>query len=102
MINRKYLVAIKSNVIIRRVNNLIRVRDIDSRVYDSLEYIKLNFYILKKLLDNFLVIVYFRKEIYIVENFRVNVLLDVNILKSKKNIIDLEYRLLIFLIYDDL
>ena len=90
------------NAIIRRVNNSIRVRNIDSRVYNSSKYIKLDFYISKKLLDNFSIIVYFRKKIYIVENFRVNVLLNVDILKSKKNIIDFERRLLIFLIYDDL
>ena len=102
LIDRKHLIIIKSNVIIHRVNNSIRIRDIDHRLHDNSEYIELNFYIFEKLFDNFAVITHFRREIYIVDDFRINVLLKINIVNFEKVVFDFDFRMITLRNRDDL
>ena len=102
LIDRKHLIIIKSDVIIRRVSNSIRVRDIDHRLHDNSEYIELNFYILEKLFDDSTIIAHFRREIHIVDDFRVNVLLEVNIINFEKVVFDFDFRIITLRDCDDL
>ena len=102
LIDRKHLIIIKLNVIIRRVNNSIRVRDIDHRLHDNSEYIELNFYILEKLSDDSTIITHFRREIHIVDDFRINVLLKINIVNFEKVVFDFDFRMITLRNRDDL
>ena len=89
LIDRKHLIAIKSNAIIHRVNNFIKVRNINHRLHDNFEYIELNFYVFDKLFDDSSIIIHFKREIHIIDDFRVNVLLEINIINFEKIILNL-------------
>ena len=95
LVDRKHLAATKSNVIIRRVSNFIRIRDIEHRLHDNSEYIELDFYISDKLFDETSVIAHFRRKIHIVDDFRINALLEVDIIKFEKAVLDFEFRVFI-------
>ena len=68
---------------INRTTNSVRVRDIDSIMYNSFEYVFVNFYVSDSKNEN-LVIAHFRKEIHVVNDLKVNVLIKMNILDFEK------------------
>ena len=92
LIDRKHLIVIKSNAIIHRINNFIKVRNINHRLHNNFEYIELNFYVSDKLFDDSSIIIYFKREIHIVDDFRINVLLKVNIINFEKITLNLNNR----------
>ena len=102
LINRKHLIVIKSNVIIQRVNNSIRIHDINHRLHDNFEYIEFDFYIFDKLFDDTSIIIHFKREIHIVDDFRINVLLKINIINFEKIVFDFELHVFILRNCDDL
>ena len=53
----------------------------------------MNFYIFDKLFDDTTIIIHFKREIYIVDDFRVNALLKINIIKFEKTVFDFEFRI---------
>lgn len=100
LIDRKCLRKVKFKVIIKRIQRFIRVHDINEKLYNYFEYIELNFYIINELFDKILIKVYFCHKIYLINNFRTNVLLKVNILKIERIILNISKRNIIFSICD--
>ena len=73
-----------SNAKIKRISILIIVKDIESRKYNISEYIKLKIYLLNK--NNIVVI---ERELYIIDNLIAKALIDINVIKFERIVIDL-------------
>ena len=71
---------------------------IENILHKNFEYVKINFYILKKLLYENKSIVYFKQEIYIINNFCINILLETNIFKLRKIVINIKREFINFYI----
>ena len=85
--NRNHLNTIFHDEI-KKTSQFIRVRDIETRKHDNSKYIELNFYIHDKKTDDIFVITHFKKEIHIIDDFKTKMLIDMNIMKSKKIILN--------------
>ena len=75
---------------------------IENILHKNFEYVKINFYILKKLLYENKSIVYFKQEIYIINNFCINILLETNIFKLRKIVINIKREFINFLFCEKL
>lgn len=85
MINRKYLKNILSDfeAKIRFFSNFVKVREIDDLIIVSTNYITVNFNISKTLKDKSTIVKFFRK-LHNVDNLSTKILIDVNIIESRK------------------
>ena len=88
---------IYSNAKIKRISILIIVKDIDNRKYNTSEYIKFKIYLLDK---NRIAII--ERELYINNNLIVKVLIEINIIKLERIIVDLENNVIKIDIYDNI
>ena len=102
LIDRKYLRKINLNVNVKRTQCSIRIHNIDNKLHNSFEYIKLNFYIVDKLFNEFAIKTHFRHEIYLIDDFRAKVLLKINILEFEQIILDMSKHNMIFSICNNL
>ena len=78
-----------SNVEIKRISILIIIKNIESRKYNISEYIKLKIYLLNK---NEIIVI--ERKFYIVDNLIVKALIDINIIKLERIIVDLRNNLI--------
>ena len=84
LINRAFLREIYSNAKIKRISTLIIVKDIENRKHNISEYVKFKIYLLDK--NNTTVI---KRELHIVDNLIVKALIDIDIIKLERIVIDL-------------
>ena len=73
-----------SNAKIKRISIFIIIKDIENRKYNISEYVKLKIYLLDK--NNTIII---ERKLYIVDNLIVKVLIDIDIIKLERIVIDL-------------
>ena len=67
------------------------IREIDDREFFSADYVNLDFYIDDKI-KNKSIIVYIKRDVHIVDNLKIKMLIDSDIICSKKMIVDLQKR----------
>ena len=79
------------NVIIRQIVDLIKMRDIDDREYINFDYVNLNIYFENKLKKKSS-IAHVKKNVYMMNNLRVKMLIDIDIMYSKKITTNLQTR----------
>ena len=97
VIDRQYLNITQSNVEIKKTPKFVKIRDFDNTLHDNSKYVYVNFYISKKLFDENETITLFKQKIYIVDNFRVNMLLKSNIFDFEKIVVDMKNKFVNFL-----
>ena len=73
-----------SNAEIKRISILIIVKDIESRKHNISEYVKLKIYLLDK---NSTAVI--ERELHIVDNLTVKALIDIDIIKPERIVVDL-------------
>ena len=93
-INKKWFHVLNFNVIVRQIIDFIKIRDIDNREYFNFDYINLNFY-LKNKFKKKISIIYIKKNMYIINNLKIKILIDIDIIYSKKITTNLQTRKLI-------
>ena len=83
IINRKFLYREVFNYIIKQILISIKIRDIKNIMISLIKhiYFKITF---RNILINKFVIKKLRRQIHIIKDFKINILFDLNILKSKK------------------
>ena len=89
-IDRKFLLEVFPNIVIKKMSILITMKDIDVNIHNVNEYIKLQMYLFNK---NDIVKV--KKEFHIVDDLIIKTLIDINIMKSKDMIFDIEKNVMI-------
>ena len=82
------------NVVIKQIVDSIKIRNIDDRKYFSFDYVNLNIYLKNKLKKKTIYCLY-KKNVYVINNFRVKILIDIDIMYSKKMTTNLQTRKLI-------
>ena len=79
------------NVNIRQIIDSIKIRDIDDREHVNFDYVNLNIYFENKLKKKSS-IVHVKKNVHVINNLRVKILIDIDIIYSKKMTINLQTR----------
>lgn len=87
LIDRDFLVS-QSHETIKRIIVSLKVRKINNREHDTSKYCELDFYIVETLSDKVSIIAYFKREIYVIDDLRTKVLIDIDILRSKTIVLD--------------
>ena len=73
-----------SNLIIKHLNKSISIRDINKLMHNINEYVVISCFIRKKLSNDLNYLVKFIIKIYLIDNFKTNILIDINIMKLQK------------------
>ena len=87
-INRQYLSKISHDKI-KKINWFICVRNINSQKHDNSKYIKLNFYIQNKKIDELTAITHFKQKVYVINKLKIELFINMNIIKLKTIIFNL-------------
>ena len=82
LINRQYLFIVSHDEI-KKIDQFVRVRDINSRKHDNFKYVKLNFYIQKKKVDDTTITTHFKRKVHIINEFKIELFIEINIMNSK-------------------
>lgn len=86
--NRKFFKSQASNIQIRKILTVLNIRDLEIYKHDSNKYAIIDFY-LDNLKNEISATTYFHREVHLIDNFKVNVLIKINILDSKEFSLDL-------------
>ena len=89
LIDRKWLHVLLSNVVVRQIAEFVMIREIDDREHFSADYVNLDFYIDDKI-KNKSIIVHIKRDVHIVDNLKIKILIDFDIICSKEMIVDLQ------------
>lgn len=101
LINRKFFTNKSSQIFIRRMITLNNVRKIEIKLHDRFFYVLLNFYISEKMIDERNVLTHFNKEMHSIDNLKINVFINMNIMKSKRIKLNFEIFFLIISICEN-
>ena len=66
----------------------LKVREVDFIKHEIIEYVIINLYFSKTNFQRNKILIYFRKEIYIINDFRIKLLINNNIINFKNIIVD--------------
>ena len=102
LIDRKYLLKIKFDVIIHKTKQLIRINNMNDELHNNSKYTKFDFYVIYTLSNQLSIIIHFRREIHFVNNLKIHALFDIDILKFEQIILDMNKRIITFLVYNNL
>ena len=89
-IDRKFLLEVFPNIVIKKMLIFITMRDIDVNMHNANEYIRLQIYLSDK--ND---IIKIKREFHIVDDLAVKALIDINIIKSKDMIFDIKKNVII-------
>ncbi len=94
--DREFIESITSNFAtkIRKLTSSILIRDIENKIHNSDEYILMNDFIKETLWNDTSAIAFFQREVYLMNDFKIKMLIDVDILSSKRIQINLNDRIL--------
>ena len=94
--DKKFIKSITSNFTtkIRKLMSLISIRDIKNKIHNSDEYILMNDFIKETLLNDTSAIAFFQREVHLINNLKMKMLIDIDILSSKRIQINLNDKIL--------
>ncbi len=94
--DREFIESITSNFAtkIRKLTSSILIRDIENKIHNSDEYILMNDFIKETLWNDTSAIAFFQREVHLMNDFKMKMLIDVDILSSKRIQINLNDRIL--------
>ena len=82
--DRKVFCERISNLIIKHLDKSIFVRDINNLMHNINEYVVIFCFIKKKLLNNSNHLIRFIIKIHLIDDFKANILININVMKSQK------------------
>ncbi len=94
--DREFIESITLNFAtkIRKLTSLILIRDIENKIHNSNEYILMNNFIKETLLNDTSAITFFQREFHLMNDLKMKMLIDIDILSSKRIQINLNDRIL--------
>lgn len=98
-IDKRFLTFIK--IEIKRTSSKLKMKEIDSKTHDIFEYCVLNLYFRDLSIDQSK-ITHIREEFHLVNDLDVNILIEINIISSKKCILNFKSKSMIFLFCDNI
>ena len=100
LIDRKWLFKRLFNLIIQQIKKSIIVRDLKNWKHVNLKYFTVNFYIQKIKFDDEIAMTHIKRNVHLIDDLRTKMLINVNIIESKKMTFDLQIDKLIINNYD--
>ena len=94
LVNKEFLIKQLSNILIRRTAQSIKIRSIEVKVHDSFEYVEVDVYITKKITDDS-DIEHLKIEFHLIDDFKINVLIEMNIMKLENIIFNFEKKIMV-------
>ena len=91
LIDRRFLNDLKLSNLMKKFKIFIVVRNIEIVKYIIDDYLLFFIYVKKQIDDQF-VVVHFRRKIHVINNLKIKLLLKINVMNSKRMIIDLNQR----------
>ena len=86
LINRTFLSENYFTTKIKKISTLITIKEINNNKYEISEYIKIKIYLSNKNK----IIILIKKEFYVIDNLIAKTLIEINIIKLKEIILDLQ------------
>jgi hypothetical protein len=97
LIDRKFLKRNASQILIKKTISDLKIRDIESKVHDTSTYCSLDLYFQRRFKNQLhSQIAHITEEFHLVNDLQTNVLIDMNIMSSKKCILNFRNRNMIF------
>ena len=91
LINKQFLIDFLFDVVIHQIFHEIIVRNIDNKIHKYEKYVKLNFYVFDIFAEQFMLI-HIIRNVHFVDEFKIKLFIDMNIIKSKQINIDILIR----------
>ena len=88
--NKRYILNRLSKIFVFRISESIRIRDIDTIWHDIFEYVMIDFYIFEVTIADTFVKAHFTREIHLIDSLSVKILIEMNVIISKKMIINVD------------
>lgn len=89
LMNKEFVINKCLNIKISKTTKSIKVRGIEKTVHDNFEYVVMNFYIIDTIKST-RSLTHFKAEVYLINDLKINVLLRVDVLISKKMVLNFE------------
>ena len=93
LINKNFLLKYKSDVIIRQIKSNIEMKNIEAKIHDSSEYVKLDLYIHETIKIES-TIAHFKTEFHFINDLKTNVLINMNVMKFENIILNFEKKIM--------
>ena len=87
-VNKNFFKTQISNIFIRTMTSSFKIRDLNTNRHENWKYVICDIY-LSNIKNDKNVALIIRREIHLIENLKINILLDNNIIKTKKFFIDI-------------
>lgn len=82
--DRKFIQSIVSKNEIKNLISLISVREIKNKIHHFSDYVLMTAYVKKYLSNNTVVTIRFQREIHLIDDLKIKMLIDINIMSSEK------------------
>lgn len=86
--NRLFFKKQVSNTKIRTMTTFVTIRDLNVNRHSIDEYVLIFFYIIEKNDQKNKICIIFRREVYLINNLKTNILIEINIISSKRIVVD--------------
>jgi hypothetical protein len=97
LIDRKFLKRNVSQIFIKKTISDLKIKDIESKVHDTSTYCSLDLYFQRRFKNQLhSQIIHITEEFHLVNDLQINVLIDMNIMSSKKCILNFKNKNMIF------
>ena len=95
-IDRAFLKRHESMIAIQQTIPPIKIKGIDSKIHDNSEYVMMNIYVPEKMKKK-PSIIHIKIELHLINELKTNILVNMNVMKSKNMILNFEKKILIIL-----
>jgi hypothetical protein len=95
LINRKFLEENVSEISIKKTTSNLKIRDIESKIHDISTYCSLDLYF-QEHIENQSMIAHIKREFHFVNDFQINIFIYMNIMGSRKCILNFRIKNMIF------
>ena len=102
LINRLLLTKLYSKIKLQQMNTLINIQRIDTNYYIINQFIHINIFIKATDKVNDIIIIHMCKKFYVINNLKINMLIDIDILKTENINLKFFINKMIFINYKDI
>ncbi len=100
LIDREFLEKNVSNVEVKKTEFNLKMREIEFKTHDTFEYCSLDLYF-RESFKKKLTITHIRKEFHLMNVLNVNVLIDINVMRLEKCILNFKRKIMIFFVCEN-
>ena len=88
--NKRYILNRLSKIFVLKINESIRIRNINTIWHDIFEYVMIDVYVFEMIIVNTFIKTHFIREIHLIDNLSIKIFIEINVIASKKMIINVD------------